>query len=203
MSRNPKGVIVGLALVGLMCLLVSNESTVDFGNQFPQGSIEHPVMNLPRFMRQRNWIGGSSRDGSCVVASMVSLLRWQGKPALANRLKQRYGGGQDYSEWKAAIDREGIKYASTKASNEVSFLEKAVATRRGCMVGVGPYQNFKEPTHMVCLVDMTSTKVVLLDNNFPEQYVYVGRKEFLTEWERAGSWALTPVYTPTSPRLPK
>lgn len=189
MSRNPKGVVLGLVLVAaVVCLTQSPE--IDFQNQTT--TREHPVMNLPRFLRQRNW--GS---GSCVVASMVSLLRWQGRFAMANHLKANYSGGQWYTGWKAILDREGIKYASTRKKFDVAFLEKAVATRRGCMVTVD------KEAHMVCLVDLTSTRACILDNNSPEKYIWVDRKEFLDEWKAANSWALTPVYTPTSPRIPR
>ena len=193
MSR--KGVILSLVLVGLICLIPKQ---IDFRNQK-----EHPVMNLPHSLRQRNWVAGRGWNGSCVVASMVSLLRWQGKPKMASYLRSKYGGGQDYYGWRATLDSEGIIYASTYRSNNVAFLEKAVATRRGCMVGVAPYEKENAPKHMVCLVDLTSTRACILDNNQTDAYIWVDRDDFLAEWESSGSWALTPVYTPTSPRIPK
>ena len=162
------------------------------------------VMDLPLSMRQQNWeikSGPKAVRGSCVTASMVSLLRWQGHHKDAERIKAKYGGGRDYYEWKGILDAEGIKYSSTKGVNQVEFLERSIKTRRGCMVGVQPFKKFKEPSHMVCLVDLTATEAVLLDCNNPKDYVHVERKAFLAEWERAGSWALTPVYTPTSPRV--
>lgn len=170
----------------------------DFKNQItpqPAPSSEHPVMHLPKQLSQRNWIGRGG-GGSCVVASMVDLLNWQGKPATARRLKAKYSGGQDYDGWRAALDAEGIRYASTRAQFDVGFLERAIATRRGCMVTV------MGEAHMVCLVDLTSTKAAILDNNFPNEIFWYDRNEFLAEWKNANSWALTPVYSPTSPRVP-
>lgn len=183
-------------LVLLLCL--TGCDVVDFQNQFR----EHPAMNLPVSMRQHNWSQGSIANGSCVVASTMNLLTWQGRRDIALRLKRKYGGGQEYSGWNAILDSEGIRYASTYKKNDVAFLEKAIATRRGCMTGIFPNSRSHDPNHMVCLVDLTETKACILGDNFPNKYLWVDRKEFLDEWRNANSWALTPIYTPTSPRLP-
>jgi ABC-type bacteriocin/lantibiotic exporter with double-glycine peptidase domain len=172
-------------------LLLAAMLTVPFDFKNPKP--EHPVMNLPPSLRQGNW--SQSGEGSCVVASMVSLLRWQGRGATANKLKRKYGGGQSFSEWNETLNSEGIRYAATRKENNISFLEKAIATRRGCMVTV------MGEAHMICLVDLTQKAACLLDNNNPGSYKWVSRKDFLDEWRRANSWALTPIYTPTSPRI--
>ena len=39
---------------------------------------EHPTVNLPLALRQSNW-WGQDGQGSCTWATMVSLLRWQGR----------------------------------------------------------------------------------------------------------------------------
>lgn len=186
-----KGLVILSFFVGLTLLL---QPEIDFGNQ--SGRREHPVMNLPKRLSQGNWIG-RNYEGSCVVASMVDLLRWQGKPATANRLKAKYSGGQYYEGWKAILDSEGIRYAATRGKNDVAFLEAAIRTRRGCMVTV------MGESHMVCLVDLTPTKAAILDNNYPHEVFWIDRNEFLTEWYAANSWALTPVYSPTSPKVPQ
>jgi len=172
-------------------------AAIDFQNPPPA---EHPVMNLPLKGRQSNW--ARYGEGSCVVASTISCLRWQGRHADAERLKRAYGGGQDYDGWNEALDKTGIRYACTYRKNDVAFLERCIATRRGCIVGVNPYKNSLSPAHMVCLVDMTASQCAILDNNDVTHYLWVSRSEFLAEWKRAGSWALTPIYTPTSPRIP-
>lgn len=188
MRDREKGILALVAALLLLCL-------IDFGNQ----NSEHPVMNLPPSLSVRNW----SKGGSCVIASMVDLLRWQGKFDTAARLRSRYSGGQTYYSWRQILDSEGIRYASTYQKSDVGFLERAIATRRGCMVGVMPYSKQKNPQHMVCLVDLTLLQACILDNNDPKRVHWVSREAFLDEWYRSGSWALTPVYTPTSPRVPK
>jgi hypothetical protein len=39
---------------------------------------ERPTVNLPLALRQSNWLGPQG-DGSCTWATLVSLLRWQGR----------------------------------------------------------------------------------------------------------------------------
>lgn len=176
--------IVACLVVAAICL----PKNADFGINF-QGS-EHPVVNLPYGLRQQNW--GS---GSCVIASTCSLLRWQGKPQTAAKLRSRYEGGQTFWSWNQILDAEGIRYACTYGANNVRFLEQAIATRRGCIVTV------RGGAHMVCLVDMTPTKVCILDNNSTDRLIWRDREDFLQEWYGANSWALTPVYVPASPRI--
>lgn len=188
---------LGLAAIGGLFMTMQPGANPTLGFFGRKGKPEHPAMNLPRKMRQRNWIGGPWQNGSCVVASMISLLRWQGKYALANRLRRRYGGGQDFWSWNSILDREGIRYAVTYNKRNVAFLERAIKTRRGCMVAI------EGLAHMVCLVDLTPTKACILDNNDTSRYIWRDRSEFLADWFGAHSWALTPVYSPTSPRSPQ
>ena len=182
----------------LVCCLVAAVAVSfdsDINIVYPRPKAEHPVMNLPRSLRQENWI--RNRSGSCVVASMVSLLRWQGHPKLAAKLKKNYGGGQYYDTWNYRLNQSGVRFASTYNRNDVAFLERCIATRRGAMVTVD------KGSHMVCLVDLTPTMAAILDNNYPGEIYWIDRDDFLKEWRNAYSWACTPIYTPTSPTVPK
>lgn len=151
----------------------------------------HPAMDLPKSERQHNWSEGG---GCCVVASTMNLLRWQNRPDLAARLK-KHGGGQCCSGWNKILDSEGIKHTFTYKKNDVAFLEKAIAERRGCGVGIFPSSRTHDPLHMVCLVDLTATKACILGDNFC-QYYWVDRDEFLANWKSANSWAISTSYPP-------
>jgi hypothetical protein len=44
---------------------------------------ERPTVNVPVALRQANWTSNGS--GSCVHATMISLLRWQGRFRMGGR----------------------------------------------------------------------------------------------------------------------
>jgi hypothetical protein len=147
---------------------------------------EVPVVNLPRHARCRNYAGGS-----CVIASMASLLRWQGRDDLAELFRRAYSGGQSASSLHAKLEAHRVRYAYT-TSGDAAFLEWACRTRRGA--GVTFFAN-----HFVCLVHLDGERAILLDNNRVEQYLTLPRDEFLQRWRGYGGWATTPVYSPAAP----
>ena len=94
---------------------------------------ERPVVNLPQTLRQHNWTvqGG----GSCTWASFVSLLRWQGRYNTADWVRQNCGGGEWPADMAKTLDAANVRYAYT-TSGDVTFLEWACRTRRGCGVTI-------------------------------------------------------------------
>lgn len=158
----------------------------------PQGVLwtaEHPMMNLPEFARCRNYSGGS-----CVLASTVSLLRWQGRDDLADIIRSRYSGGQSSGSLHAKLEAHQIRYAST-TNGDVRFLEWAIRTRRGS--GITYFSN-----HYINLVDLDGQYATLMDNNSPLRFIRVPREEFIRAWRGFGGWATTVVYSPAPP-LPR
>ena len=147
---------------------------------------ETPVVNLPHPARCRNYAGGS-----CVIASTVSLFRWQGRDDLADLFRRSYSGGQSASSLHAKLEARGVRYAFT-TSGDAAFLEWACRTRRGA--GVTFFAN-----HFVCLVHLDARRAMLLDNNRVGQYITLPRDEFLRRWRGYGGWATTPVYSPAAP----
>ena len=149
---------------------------------------ELPIMNLPLEARQKNYGTG----GSCVCASTISCLRWQGRDDLADKVRSSCAGGQSSQSLNAKLERLGIRYAYT-VSGDVSFLEWACRTRRGS--GIGFYSS-----HYVNLVHLDATRAVLLDNNRVGKYITMTRAEFLRRWrQQYGGWACTVVYSPAPP----
>ncbi|MGH7136777.1 MAG: hypothetical protein ACREHD_13625 [Pirellulales bacterium] len=143
-------------------------------------------MNLPEEARCKNYGGGS-----CVCASTISLLRWQGRDDLAAALRNSCLAGQSSASLHAKLERIGVRWAST-TSGDVAFLEWAVRTRRGC--GLTYY-----PMHYVNLVDLTAEHATLLDNNRVGQYISIPRDEFIRRWRGYGGWATAVVYAPAAP----
>lgn len=147
---------------------------------------ECPVVNLPEHARCRNYAGGS-----CVIASTVSLFRWQGRDDLADLFRRSYSGGQSASSLHAKLEAHRVRFAYTTAG-DVRFLEWAIRTRRGA--GITFFSN-----HFICLVDLTPGEAVLLDNNRVGRFITLPREEFVRRWRGYGGWATTPVYSPAPP----
>jgi hypothetical protein len=156
---------------------------------------ERPTVNPPAALRQSNWLG-SEGSGSCVHATVITLLRWQGRYHMADHWRNTYGNGETADDLAAKFDREGIRYAYTANKNDVAFLEWACKTRRGCGVTVMGGQ------HMIALVYLDEKWAGLLDDNATSHYIWVPREHFLAEWKASNSWAVTPIYAPTAPLPP-
>lgn len=157
---------------------------------------ERPQVNVPIALRQKNWIG-SRGQGSCAHASMVTALRWQGQPAMADWWKRKHGNGAGYESLDRDLTNAGIRYAATCDQQDVSFLEWSVETRRGCVVAINGY------THAVFLAHMDDQHVGLIDNNQIGRVVWVDRETFLRDWYESRSLAIAVVYTPAPPLEPK
>jgi len=154
-----------------------------------------PSMELPPKLREQNW--GS---GSCVHASTVMLLRWQGLYELADKWRKTYEGGEYSSRLIQRMEAAGLKYAYT-LDGDVKFLEWCIQTRRGAGI-------FYKPSHAINLVGLDQNYAYLLDNNDPNRpertgsYERVPRDEFIRAWRGYGGFAWTPVYYPPA-LLPK
>lgn len=147
---------------------------------------EVPVMNLPVASRMRNY-----NSGSCVCASTISCLRWQGQDDLAKKMREICSGGQSAGSLHEKLERLGIRYAYT-TSGDVKFLEWAIRTRRGS--GITFFSN-----HFINIVHMDATHVLMMDNNHPQDFIKLDRDEFIRRWHGYGGWATVPVYSPAPP----
>jgi len=156
--------------------------------------IERPTVNVPLALRQSNWLG-NRRQGSCVWASTVSLLRWQGRYRTADWVRGNYSGGSWPDDHVAKLERAGIRYAYV-TNGDVRFLEWCLRTRRGAGVTV------LGGAHCVNLVFLDEHWACLLDNNDVQRYRWVPRATFLAEWQASYGWGFTVVYAPTPPLPP-
>lgn len=148
--------------------------------------VEKPTVNVPYALREPNWLG-RQRSGSCVHASFIMLLRWQGQYELADWWRANHGDGEYAERLASKLDAAGVQFAYTSGANDVAFLEWACETRRGAGVTV------LGGLHMVCLVGLDENHAYILDNNHIERIKKVPRNEFLAEWRSSNSWAVTPI----------
>jgi len=123
---------------------------------------------------------------------MISLFRWQNRLHRADEWRRTYANGEWPESLATKLDREGVRYAYT-TKGDVSFLEWAVRTRRGCGITV------KGGAHMVALVHLDDKWACLLDNNNVSKYKWVSRESLIAEWKASYGWAVTPIYTPAAP----
>ncbi len=150
--------------------------------------IEYPTVNVPLALRQSNW----GNPGRCMYASTISLLRWQGRNDLADRLLRDLGGNTWPTSLAEKLQREGIRFGYT-TKGDIAFLEWAVRTRRGCGIVVS------DGNHMVGLVSLDAERAGLLDNNDISRIRWVPRDQLIVEWRRSGGGAISPIYTPAAP----
>lgn len=151
-----------------------------------------PPMDLPIELRQANY-----RSGSCVHAAMVSVLRWQNLPQVAEWWRRNYGGGETLGGLVAKAEAYPLDYAYTGGGDE-SLLQWCSDTRRGAVIFYG-YR------HSIAFCGFVTDRggkewAVLMDNNSPSTYDWVERQAFVSEWRGYGGVAFTPVYTPAPPK---
>lgn len=154
-----------------------------------------PQVDLAPELRQKNW--STPRGGSCVHATLISLLRiaaQAGNPELseiADEWKETYGGGESLEPLIQKMEEVGLKYIACDDA-DVELLEWAIGTRRGAGVTWGG-------AHCVALVGLTSSEAIILDNNQTGQYKRQSREAFLREWSSCGGWGFALVYDGLSP----
>lgn len=214
MNENKRGTLLVLAFLGLLAALAfalsEQPQTICPDGQCPVspdglrrmavdrsstpvGYSESVVLDLPPELRQKNWGGGS-----CVHASNVTLLRWQGQDDLADWWRNEYRGGEHADRLTKRLEAAGLRYAFTM-QGDVAFLEWCCRTRRGAGI-------FYKPSHSINLVGLDAEHAYLLDNNatnYPErtgEYERVPRDTFIRNWQRQyGGFAWTLVYSPPPP----
>jgi hypothetical protein len=175
---------VRYAIVFALCCLAGCAKR----GEYPAFEEELPAVNVPYEMRQYNYTPG----GSCVHASLITLLRWQNRSEEARMWRREFRGGEWATSMSRKMDSRGIRYAYT-VEGDVEFLEWACRTRRGAGVTV------KGGAHMVTLVHLDDEWAALLDNNDISKHIWLPRQEFIDEWHRSLGWAVTPVYSPLAP----
>jgi hypothetical protein len=133
---------------------------------------------------------------------MTMAFRWMLEDDIATYWRSNYADGEYASdEWNYGsnlarkFDDNDIRYAFT-TDPDVSFLEWAIATRRGCGITV------MSGKHMVYLVDLTPTEAAIIDPNQIDRVIWVDRQRLESEWLASNHWAVTPCLSPAPP-LPK
>jgi len=146
-----------------------------------------PPADFPAEIRTKNY----GRGGSCMHASMITLLRWHGLDDWADWWRSRYAHGESGRGLIHKAEAAGLRIAY-EANGDTAFLEWCSRTRRGAVM---PYMS----KHALNFVRFEGDRAVLLNNNHVGEYLYVPREKFVKEWQRRGGFALTLVYPTATP----
>lgn len=162
-----------------------------------------PIADLPEPMRITNWVGRSDnghQGGSCVHASSINTFRTAGAYDLEEAWYRNRDNGYEGPETGYGIIRkyqeQKVPFAYTSDA-DTSLLEEATRSRRSGII-------FYYPSHCINFQEFAVLDgrevAVLLDNNFPEQYIVIDREVFEKSWEYYGGFALIPWLNPSTPR---
>lgn len=187
-------------IAGLIVLYATNLAGI-FGNApfYDYGFSKSPQLlavdlaNNQKISNYTDWRG----SGSCVHVSWAMLLRWHGRPDLADAWLRLYAGGEYHEAFVKKLEKHKIPYMTTNGEYDVEFLETAIAGNHGCIVTT----NVMSPgDHMIVLIGLNDTHAYTLDSNDLTKIHKWPRKEFLQMWKISGSWATTTLLAPPPPK---
>lgn len=179
-----------IALLGMLLLATAIScEPVESPDECPDGTcpgvLVESLADVPPQLRQPNF--SPYGQGSCVHATTITLLNWQGQDELAKWWKENYHSGEYAERLINRMESAGLQYAYTDTGDE-AFLEWATRNR----MASGIFYFYR---HAVTLVDLNDTEAVLLDNNRTGEYIRIPRAEFLWNWKNEyGGFAWTVVY---------
>jgi len=154
------------------------------------------IIEIPPRFRQKNWMAQNGTGGSCVHASVITLLQWQGNFQMATWWRSNFEGGEEWGPLVDKLNASGVRWAGT-CNAPVQFLEWACANRLGAVI---EYSQNQMARHALVIVDLTPTHAILLDNNNPRYFRQVSRDRFLQIWQgQSFACAFTLVNSPPPP----
>lgn len=139
----------------------------------------------PEF-RVKNYSGGS-----CVHASMATVLKWQHLESQADAWIKKYSGAESSKGLISKANANGIRVAYTLQADP-TFLQWCSDTDRGAVI-------FYYTDHCVTFAGYKDNVAILIDNNTTDRLTQIPKDQFLKNWKAYGGFALTPVYSPTPP----
>ncbi len=173
---------VSLILLGFLVLFLCMSFGCKPSTQYallPATSAEIPGANLPVALRQTNWLG-SAREGSCVHASSIYVLRWNGQYELAEKWRKIYGNGETGSGIMRKLTDEKVPFYAT-ARGDVRVLEYATKTRRAAII-------WFFDSHCVTFCGFAKDSdgkeyAYICDNNRVQQFIKIEKQSFIRRWQ--------------------
>lgn len=167
-------------------------------------SVARAIADVPPEFREKNW-----GTGSCVHATTVILLRWQGLYDVAEDWRRSYSGGEATAQFPhtAKMEKHGLKYVVT-TDGDLGVIDWAIRTRRGCGIAW-------PSGHCVALigkeVHVPNTQygsepkicAVILDNNHIDRFDYIPWSVWVGQWQRLGGYAFAFTNGKIPPPVPR
>ena len=157
------------------------------GRTSPDGA-EEIQCDLPSSECKKN-VGGRDGAGLCVFTSIEYAARWQNEPRLFNfqlEMTREPGGG--YPE---KVDQMIAKYGAgaqyvQSTTGDLELLRAALRSGRGAGItymGFDPhYGNARRIYHMVFLAHLSERWFAIIDNNWPNEVVWMSVAEGRKRW---------------------
>lgn len=145
-------------------------------------------IDLPPSWRQKNWSQGG---GSCVYATAISMLRWQGFTKEAEEIRRTCGGGSCAETVSRKMKALGLKVAWSNDADRRLF-DFGVASRRG--VGVGYHG------HCTLVVGHANGEVIILDNNHVDRLTHIPEDRFFRESSGRDEFVVMGTPPPPTPK---
>lgn len=186
-----------LASIFAFCLMIVGCDKAERWVRTVPPKKETPVANLPKNLHTRNWTdrGGA---GSCVHASTLIIMRWQGQYQLADWWRKKYAGGETAQSITNYYTRNRLPFACT-LNGDPAFLVWASQTRRGAIVWWKPY-------HCCAFVGISvidgKEYAIIQDNNRPGTFEKTPLDEFIRKWRGYGGFACTLLLSPPHSPIP-
>lgn len=183
-----------LGMVACALLVNTGCDQVHEVRALPAPAAESPPMNPPIELRKTNWVG-SKGEGSCVHASLVTVLRWMNQFELGERWRATYENGEWDSQLRDRLDAAQVDYVYTVKADP-RFLDAVSLTRRGCILW---WKTSHCCTFAGWVTDADGRQyAAIIDNNHPQKFEFTPREQFIRLWSGYGGFALTPLYPPAT-----
>jgi len=190
------------AIVVLSACLVGGDEVaglaVEYFRRKPTDPTRPPA-DVPFPLRVRNYWGGS-----CFHASTQVALRWADQGAIADNWRQKFGGGASTSDIARVLDHYGIPYKRTQIAgygpNENGTVEILDYAHNHRLVAAIHYFRGHAISFLGWCQKDGQAMACLLDNNKPQEFIFIEKKEFLWNWQnRYHAGAIVPLVNPLPP----
>ncbi len=179
-----KRLILFIALIAGSTGCVEHVTVVPLPPQRPHV----PPAALPVELRQENWLG-KKRQGSCVYASTVMMLREHNILDIADRVRAKYGDGSWETKITGELRAEGFQVSQTRNADP-AFFDYCSANNKGAII-------WFKPSHCCYFAGWVKhggkKYAVIIDNNHIEEYELVEAERFLRLCRSYGGFGCTIV----------
>jgi len=149
----------------------------------PAASAAAQIIVPPPSNRQANY------GPSCAHAATITMLRWQGQPAMATWWRQTHHGAETFGGLAAKARRAGLRY-SVLFDGDLRILDHATATGRGAVID---WSGRRGGHHAVFFCGFDNGMAAIVDPNTNRLHRF-SRDAFLSHWRRCGGRSFMTLY---------